>query len=67
MQVAINSTGAVPSASAMLDVASTGKGVLFPQVSIDSLRDVTSIPLPANGLVVYNTIQPGVRGDMQRG
>jgi Chaperone of endosialidase len=66
-QVAINITGAAPAASAMLDVTSTSKGVLFPQVSIDSLKDVTSIPSPANGLVVYNTTQPGVRNDMARG
>jgi Chaperone of endosialidase len=66
-QVAINITGASPAASAMLDVSSTSKGVLFPQVSIDSLKDVTSISSPANGLVVYNTTQPGVRNDMSRG
>jgi Chaperone of endosialidase len=66
-QVAINITGASPAASAMLDVASTSKGVLIPQVSIDSLKDVTSIPSPANGLMVYNTTQPGVRNDMSRG
>jgi hypothetical protein len=66
-QVAINTTGALPASSAMLDVASTSKGVLIPQVSIDSLKDVTSIPTPANGLMVYNTTQPGVRNDMARG
>jgi Chaperone of endosialidase len=66
-QVAINITGALPASSAMLDVGSTSKGVLFPQVSIDSLKDVTSIASPANGLVVYNTTQPGVRNDMARG
>ncbi len=66
-QVAINIFGNPPAASAMLDVSSTSKGVLFPQVSIDSLKDVTSIPSPANGLVVYNTTNPGVRNDMARG
>ncbi len=66
-QVAINITGALPASSAMLDVSSTSKGVLFPQVSIDSLKDVTSIPSPANGLIVYNSTQPGVRNDMSRG
>ncbi len=66
-QVAINIFGNPPAASAMLDVSSTSKGVLFPQVSIDSLKDVTSIPSPANGLVVYNTVQPGVKNDMARG
>ena len=53
--------------SALLHLAATDKGVLFPQVSIDSLKDITSIPNPANGLIVYNTTQPGARNDMQRG
>ncbi len=56
-----------PSASAQLHVTSTSKGVLIPQVSIDSLKDVTSIPSPAHGLLVFNTTQPGVRNDMARG
>lgn len=56
-----------PNASALLHLNSTNKGVLFPQVSIDSLKDVTSIPAPVNGLIVYNTTEPGVRNDMQRG
>ena len=56
-----------PNASAQLHVSSTSKGMLIPQVSIDSLKDVTSIPSPANGLLVYNTTQPGVRNDMARG
>jgi Chaperone of endosialidase len=66
-QVSINLFGTPPAASAMLDVSSTNRGVLIPQVSIDSLKDVTSIPSPANGLLVYNTTQPGVRNDMSRG
>jgi len=66
-QVAINTTGAPPATSAMLDVTSNNKGILIPQVSIDSLKDVTSITAPANGLIVYNTTQPGVRNDMMRG
>lgn len=56
-----------PNASAQLHVSSTSKGVLIPQVSLDSLKDVTSIPSPAQGLLVYNTTQPGVRNDMARG
>ncbi|MEI6434353.1 MAG: tail fiber domain-containing protein [Bacteroidota bacterium] len=53
--------------SAKLEVRSTDKGVLFPQVSIDSLKDITSVANPANGLVVYNTTQPGARYDMMKG
>lgn len=66
-QVAVNTTGALPTASALLDVSSTNRGVLIPQISIDSLKDVTSVPSPANGLIVFNTTQPGVRNDMSRG
>ena len=68
-----NNTGSVgigtslPNSSALLDLNSTNKGVLFPQISIDSLKDVTSIANPANGLIVYNTTQPGARNDMARG
>jgi hypothetical protein len=56
-----------PSASALLHLSSTSKGLLIPQVSIDSLKDVTSITSPANGLLIYNSTQPGVRNDMARG
>jgi hypothetical protein len=56
-----------PNASAQLHVSSTSKGLLIPQVSLDSLKDVTSIASPAQGLIVYNTTQPGVRNDMARG
>jgi hypothetical protein len=56
-----------PNASALMHLSSTNKGVIFPQVSIDSLKDITSIANPANGLIVYNTTQPGVLNDMTRG
>lgn len=56
-----------PSASAQLHISSTNKGLLIPQISLDSLKDVTSIPSPANGLMVYNTTQQGVLNDVQRG
>ena len=56
-----------PTSSALLHLSSTSRGLLIPQISIDSLKDVTSIPSPANGLMIYNTTQPGVRNDMARG
>lgn len=56
-----------PNASAQLHVSSTNKGILIPQVSLDSLKDVTSIAAPSQGLLVYNTTQPGVRNDLARG
>lgn len=53
--VAVNSTGAAPDASAMLDISSSGKGVLIPRVSLQSLNDGTTIASPATSLLVYNT------------
>ena len=35
--VGINSTGALPAASAILDVASSDKGILIPRVALTSL------------------------------
>jgi hypothetical protein len=53
--VGVNATGAIPNASAMLDVSATNKGILVPQVNLASLTDATAIPNPANSLLVYNT------------
>ena len=50
--VAINATGAVPVASAMLDIASTTSGLLIPRMS--SVQRV-AIVTPATGLEVYDT------------
>lgn len=48
--VAINEDGAAPHASAMLDISSTGKGVLVPRMAT-SQRPTS----PALGLLIYNT------------
>ncbi|NPA43053.1 MAG: hypothetical protein GXO27_03375 [Chlorobi bacterium] len=50
-QVAINSTGADPDASAMLDVQATDKGVLIPRLTT---ADRLNISNPAVGLMVYD-------------
>lgn len=54
-QVAINSTGAAPDPSAVLDVSATNKGMLVPRVSLVS-ADNSSTPVnnPSVGLLVYN-------------
>lgn len=44
-----------PASGAMLDVYSTKKGFMPPRVGLTSLTDVTTIPSPATGLMVYNT------------
>jgi hypothetical protein len=50
--IAINSTGSLPDTSAMLDVSSTIKGMLVPRMTTTQQN---AIPLPATGLLVYNT------------
>jgi hypothetical protein len=42
-----------PAASALLDVASTTKGVLLPRMSTTQINAISS---PAEGLTVYNTV-----------
>lgn len=51
-QVAVNSTGAEPDASAMLDVSSTDKGILVPRLTTAQRNAIVS---PADGLMVYDT------------
>ncbi len=48
----INETGAMPDSSAILDIASTVRGILIPRMSTVQ-RD--AIVRPANGLQIYNT------------
>ena len=51
-QVAINSDGAIPNSSAMLDVVSTSRGFLAPRMT-QNQRDL--IATPAQGLLIYQT------------
>lgn len=51
----INTTGAIPDSSAMLDIISSNKGLLIPRVSLTSTSDTTTITNPATSLLVYNT------------
>jgi len=57
--VGINSSGSAPAASAGLDVSFTDKGLLMPRVALTGTTDVTTIPSPANSLLVYNTVSAG--------
>jgi hypothetical protein len=50
--IGINGNGAVPDASAMLDIVSNSKGLLIPRMN-EGQR--TSIPSPATGLLIYQT------------
>ena len=51
-QMGVNSTGAVPATSAMLDVSSTTKGFLMPRMTTAQRIAIVS---PATGLEVYDT------------
>jgi hypothetical protein len=57
--VGINGSGAAPNASAMLDVSSTTKGVLLPQVALTAYNTAGPTTSPATGLIVYNTATVG--------
>jgi hypothetical protein len=54
-QVAINSTGTNPDASAGLDVSFTDKGLLIPRVALTQTTSPSPITSPATSLLVYNT------------
>jgi hypothetical protein len=51
-QIAINSDGSSPDASAMLDITSSDKGILIPRMTT---AERTAIASPATGLLVYDT------------
>ncbi len=53
--VGINSTGATPNTSAILDVDATNKGLLVPRVNLLTTTDIATIASPATSLLVYNT------------
>lgn len=53
--VGVNTTGATPDVSAMLDVANANKGLLIPRVSLTSTTDNSTIGTPATSLLVFNT------------
>jgi len=50
--ISINTTGALPHASAMLDVSAVKKGMLLPRTSTSSRLAITN---PAKGLILYDT------------
>ncbi|PJB15905.1 MAG: hypothetical protein CO118_01785 [Flavobacteriales bacterium CG_4_9_14_3_um_filter_32_8] len=58
--IGINATGAVPAASAGLDVDFTNKGFLAPRVALTALNAAGPIAAPATSLLVYNTATAGV-------
>ncbi len=57
--VGINTTGAAPDNSAILDVSASDRGILIPRVALTDAADATTVPSAANGLLVYNTATSG--------
>jgi hypothetical protein len=57
--VAINSTGNPADASAMLDVATTTKGLLVPRVALTAANSAAPVTTPATSLLIYNTATSG--------
>lgn len=57
--IGINSTGAPPAASAMLDVSSSNSGLLIPRVALTATNVAGPITSPATSLLVYNTATAG--------
>ncbi len=57
--VGINSTGAAPAASAMLDISSGNSGLLIPRVALTATNAAGPVTSPATSLLVYNTATAG--------
>ena len=58
-QVGINTDGAAPDNSAMLDVKSASKGFLPPRVALTASNVAAPVTSPAAGLLIYNTATAG--------
>lgn len=58
--VGINTSGAAPDASAMLDIVSTSKGLLVPRVALTDVTVAAPVTSPLTSLLVYNTATAGV-------
>jgi len=48
-----------PHPSALLDLNASNKGLLLPRVALTSTSDITTVPNPAKGLLVYATQNSG--------
>jgi hypothetical protein len=58
--IGINTTGAVPAASAILDLVAADKGLLVPRVLLTATNSALPVAAPAASLLVYNTATAGV-------
>lgn len=53
--IAVNTDGSSPNASAMFDIQSTNRGLLIPRINLISTTDQSTISSPATSLLIYNT------------
>ncbi len=53
--VGVNTTGANPHASSMLDIVSSDKGLLIPRVALTGTASALPVATPATSLLVYNS------------
>src|SRR5262245_31456078 len=64
--IAINANGAVPAASALLDIDATAlpaaakKGLLIPRIALTAANVAAPVVAPAVSLMIYNTATAGV-------
>jgi hypothetical protein len=54
-QVAINTDGAAPHSSTMLDIQSGNRGTSFPNLNIADMSTADPVTSPKTGLIAYNT------------
>lgn len=54
-QVKIGDNPNTINSSSILELESSNKGLLLPRISLNSLTDASTIPSPANYLLIYNT------------
>lgn len=57
--VGINTTGATPDNSAMLDIDAGNRGLLIPRVALSATNNASPVTSPATSLMVYNTATAG--------
>jgi hypothetical protein len=61
--VGINTTGAIPNSSALLDIDAgpvNDKGILIPRIALQATDLSSPVTSPATSLLVYNTATNGV-------
>lgn len=54
-QVKIGDNPGIKDPSSVLELEKTNMGLLIPRVSLSDIFDITTVPNPANSLLVYNT------------